>query len=127
MNWRTLAKALILHDGWIQSREAAILKQEILADRVVDKEELAFLLELQREARGAVAEFEEFVLDVLKKVILADGIIGADEVRWLRKVILSDQVVSPAEVRLLKTLKEQARSISPEFEALYRELILERR
>ena len=48
-DWRKLAKALALADGRIDTRETAIIKNEIWADGKLDKSELEFLLDLEPE------------------------------------------------------------------------------
>ena len=42
-DWRKLAKALALSDGRIDTRETAIIKNEIWSDGKLDKSELEFL------------------------------------------------------------------------------------
>ncbi len=123
MNWRRLAKRLLLLDQQISLREAEILREEILADHVVDKDELAFLLEVRREARIVNPEFDTFFFQVLKKVALADGVVSDDEAAWLRKIFFSDNFISPAETRFLEELQREAKSVGPAFRELVKDAL----
>jgi len=124
MDWHRLAKALILGDDHrIHEREARILRREMLTDRVVDREETKFLLELHRAANAVDPVFDEFFCQVVKKAILQDGVVNDEEARWLRKVLLVDNKITPREVRLLEEIHQEARKVEGEFAALYREFV----
>lgn len=58
-DWRKLARRLALADGVIDQVEAEIIRKELLADRVIDKEELAFLFEIMRDAEDVVPSFRK--------------------------------------------------------------------
>jgi hypothetical protein len=119
-DWKKLAKALILADGYIERKETDILKKELLADGVISKSEAEFLIDLRKSAPRAVAEFHQFVFEVVKKAILADGSISKEEAAWLTKFLLADGTVDDMEKAFLKDLKASAKSTSPEFDALYK-------
>jgi hypothetical protein len=118
-DWRKLAKALALADGRIDEKEAAIIRRELLAEGQLDQSEIEFLLGLRRAAMEVVPSFTEFVFQVVKQVILANGSIGAAEARGLRHWLLTDNRIDEDEKRLLRELKEEARHVSDEFLALY--------
>ena len=118
-DWKRLAKTLILADGYIEKKETEILKKELLADGVIDKSEAAFLFDLRRSAPKAVAEFHDFVFDVVKHALLADGKIDADETEWLNKFLLADGKIDAQEKQFLKDLKAAAKSTCPEFDAIH--------
>jgi hypothetical protein len=118
MDWRRLAKALILEDGHINERETLILKRVILADRSVDKEEMEFLVELRRSAMSAHPEFERLYFDALKRVVLTDGVVRDEEARWLRTTVFADQPLDAAEQQFLRQLKREAELVGDEFNAL---------
>src|SRR5580704_14218418 len=103
-DWKKMAKALILADGFIEEKETEIIKKEILADGVVSKSEAEFLIDLRKSASKAVQNFHLFVFEVVKKAILADGFISPDEAKWLQKFILADGVVDDLEKAFLKDL-----------------------
>ena len=117
-DWRKLAKALTLADGYIDTKEANILRKELFADGKIDKSELEFLSELRDQASSCVREFTQLFIDGVKSNILADGEISATEANWLRKAIFADTKVDEDEKRLLKELKAGAKKSSPEFEKL---------
>ncbi|HMP04122.1 MAG TPA: hypothetical protein PKD86_18670 [Gemmatales bacterium] len=124
MDFKKLARRLILADGLITDREVEALKTEIYADKLIDAEELEFLIDLRLSARGAVCPaFEQLFFHILKRVILNDGRVSADETTLLRRVLLSDQVVGADERKFLRELMHEAHSVAPEFKVLYDECV----
>jgi len=121
--WRKLAKLALLADGRIDTREVQILREALFADGRIDRSELEFLKELRNEAKSCVRPFTDLFIDGVKSYMLADGTISATETAWLRKAILADGTVDEDEKRLLRELKEAAGSTSPEFDALFAELV----
>jgi len=117
-DWKKLAKALILADGYIEEKETEIIRKELLADGVINKSEAEFLVDLRNSAPKAVAKFHTFVFEIVKKAILADGDISAAEASWLQKFILADGKVDETEKAFLKDLKASAKKTCPEFEEL---------
>ena len=85
---------------------------------MISKSEAEFLIDLRKCASKAVAEFHQFVFEVVKKAILADGVISADEARWLEKFIFADGKVDDMEKVFLRDLKASAKKTSAEFDAL---------
>ncbi|VTS06687.1 TerB family tellurite resistance protein [Tuwongella immobilis] len=124
-DWKKVAKAALLSDGRIDTKEVEILKEYIFADGKVDKSELDFLAELKHGSTGSVRAFSELFLEAVKSHMLADGSISDTETKWLRKAIFADQTVDADEIALLKALKAGAKSTSPEFDALYAECVKE--
>jgi hypothetical protein len=117
-DWRKLAKALTLADGYIDTKETQILRKELFADGKIDKSELEFLSDLRNSASSCVREFTQLFIDGVKANILADGDISATEANWLRKAIFADTKVDDDEKRLLKELKSGAKKVAPEFDQL---------
>ena len=117
-DWKRLAKALILADGYIEEKETDIIRKEFLADGVINKSEAEFLIDLRKSAPRAVQKFHSFVFEVVKKALLADGAISVDETKWLEKFILADGTVDDNEKAFLKDLKAAAKKTCPEFDAL---------
>ena len=76
-----------------------------MADGVISKSEAEFLVDLRRSAPKAVAKFHQFVFEVVKKAILADGDISPQETAWLEKFILADGKVDDLEKAFLLDLK----------------------
>jgi hypothetical protein len=122
MDWHRLARALILgDDNQIGEREGRILRREILADGVVDREEAQFMVELWQAAADAHPPFDEFFCEIVQKGILRDGIVSDDEARWLRRVLFKDGRITPREAQLVEEINREAQSVGSEFIALYRE------
>jgi hypothetical protein len=126
MNWPAFVKKLLLDNGRLNQREAELLKRAILADRTVDREEAAFLVDLKRSAQVVHPDFDHFLFEVLRRVVLRDGVISDQEARWLRDLIVRDGKLSPAEVLFLADLKAQARTTGPEFQRLCDECLVSR-
>lgn len=117
-NWKELLVKLVLADGDIDVAETTLLRQEIMADGVVDSEELELLIEIRNGAKSSCPEFSALFFDALKSNILADGKIDRDEVDLLRRVILADGIVDQDERQFLNELKAAATETCAEFEGL---------
>ena len=117
-DWKSLARDLVLADGYIERKETELIKRHILADRAVSKDEAEFLVELRRAAPKAAVEFHQFVFEVVKKAVLADGEITAAEAAWLKGFLIADRQADELERQLLRDLKAAAKKTSPEFDAL---------
>jgi hypothetical protein len=122
-DWKRIAKAALLSDGRIDTKETEILSREIFADQKVDKAELEFLADLRRSATGAVRAFTELFHRAVVNHMLADGTISDAEAKWLRKAILADGRVDADEIQLLKDLKAGAKSVGEEFTRLFNECV----
>ena len=128
-DWQKLSVQLVLADGVIDDDEVKILKKELWADRHIDKEEVAFLIELRNTAQKRAkaknkrmnAKFEKLFFDAIAENVLRDGKIDAAEARWLRKMLFADGVIDANEKKFLGRLKKGARRTSPEFDRLYKE------
>ena len=122
-DWRKMAKAILLADGTIDEREVGVLRRELFADGRIDRTELEFLLEVRREAKSAVPNFQRLLFEAIRSIILKDGSIDAAEADWLRSWIFADGKVDADEKHWLKELKLLADRVSPEFTALYNECV----
>lgn len=121
MDWREFSKRLLLNDGRISEFETHLIKRAMLADRVIDLEEVEFLIEVRRAAAMVHPDFDKFLLHILKQAILKDGIIREAEAEWLRRAIFSDQQVSRVEENFLKELQREAKATCPAFELLVKD------
>ncbi len=121
MDWRKLAYDLALSDGKVGEPEATLIEEAIRLAGAVGKDELEFLVKLKRAAEKVPRRFDRLVYDVMKRVVLLDGIINAAETHWLRRTVFADRVVSAIELECLEALRNEAKAICPEFEALYRD------
>lgn len=120
-DWKNLLKDVLLADGSIDAGETELLQKELLADGVIDDEEVAFIVELRNEASECSPEFIKFFFSALASNILEDGAIDAAEAAKLRKILYADGVIDADEKAFLTNIRSKAKSISPEFEALYDE------
>ncbi len=59
--WRKVAKALALADGYVSEKEVTILRTAIFADGKVSKSELDFLKEIKAEAKSAVKSLDALI------------------------------------------------------------------
>lgn len=121
MNWPAFAKKLILADGHISDWKAHLIQQAVSEDRVVDLQELEFLADLKRDAVSVHRSFDEFLLRVLKKYLLAAGDITDEQALWLRGLIFADNQTVRLEVGFVEDIRHQARSYGQEFENLHRD------
>ena len=96
-DWRKLAMAAILADGKIDNTEVKLLRKELFADKKIDDEERDFLIALRNAAqkkayRGKLLPaFEKLFFEAIENNVLADGVIDADEAKWLTKADLRRQ------------------------------------
>jgi len=60
---------------------------------------------------------------LLRKVLLADGALDAEEAALLREEIMDDGVVDQDEIRFLASLRDDAASTSPAFDAFFFEAL----
>jgi uncharacterized tellurite resistance protein B-like protein len=130
-DFKKLALAAILADGQIDDAEVRMLRKELLADKKIDKQEVAFLIELrnqaQKKAKARKAEvspaFEKFFFDAIAMNVLADGRIDKAEAKWLRTMLFADKKIDENEKKFLRRLKKEAKKTSPDFEALCNECL----
>lgn len=121
-DWKKLAKAALLADGRLDTKEVNIIRKELFADGKIDLSEVEFLTSLKKAATSAVKAFDDLYFQAVKQNILADGEIGDNEAKFLRKVILMDDKVDEGEKAFLKSLKAEAKKTSPEFDKLLSEV-----
>ena len=111
-------KADLLADGIIDADEVARLKEVLYEDGVIDKEEADFLFEINDAVTGKdndpawEAFFIQAIADFLLKDEVSPGEIDADEAAWLVEKIGADGKVDGVEKALLENLKTNANSFS---------------
>jgi tellurite resistance protein len=111
----------ILANGRVDTAELEMLRKELYADGKIDRKEADFLVELHKRVQHMTPAFEHFFYAAIKHHILADGRIDADEAAWLRRMLFADGKIDDQERKLLHELKGEAKEVSPEFEALFKE------
>ena len=112
-----------LADGKIDGHEVEALCDLIYADDVIDRQEAEFLVELHRRVERISPGFEKFVYQAIKRHVLTDGVIDAEEVAWLRRVLFADGKVTTRETKLIRELRGEAEKACPEFETLYEDVL----
>jgi len=108
----------LLHDGQITPAEVDVIRDYVHSDGQLDLSDVKLLVELLTEAREVCPEFDELFFPALKRVILADGRIGADESFYLLKMIYADGRIRDSERRFLRELLHEATEVPPEFQSL---------
>lgn len=117
-------KAELLADGIIDAEEVAKLKEILYADGIIDKEEAEFLFELNDAVTGKdndpawEAFFIQAISDFLLKDEVSPGEIDSDEAAWLVEKIGADGQVDGTEKALLENLKKEAKSFPASLAAL---------
>jgi hypothetical protein len=128
-DWRKVAMAAILADGVIDKQEVAILKKELWKDKKIDMDEVEFLIDLrnvaQKKAKAKKQDltpaFKSLFFKALEENVLKDGKIDDTEANWLRKMLFADGKIDPDEKKFLTKIKKGAKRTSPAFEKLYTE------
>ena len=122
MDWRAFARRLLMKDGTIDAAAAALVRRTVMADGVVDRREVEFLLELRRDAKSVHPSFIKFLYGILKKAVLKDGFVSRSETAWLRKLIFDAGLLAgPQERMFLTEVRREANRVVPEFDALLAE------
>ncbi|EOA58485.1 hypothetical protein HMPREF1214_02057 [Bacteroides sp. HPS0048] len=117
-------KAELLADGVIDAEEVAKLKEVLYADGIIDKEEADFLFELNDAVTGKAndaswdAFFVQAIADFLLKDEVSPGEIDKDEAAWLVEKIGADGQVDGTEKTLLEKLKAEAKSFPANLAAM---------
>jgi hypothetical protein len=111
----------VIANGRVDGHELSLLHNLLDADGKIDRKEADFLVVLHKRVRYRTQGFEQFFYNTIKKHILADGRIGAEETEWLRQMLFHDGKIEDEERKFLHELKGEAKQIGPEFWALYAE------
>lgn len=114
MNLQEL-KISILADGVIDEQEVKQLRDLLYADGVIDKEEAEFLFELNNAVSGKDNHnsWETLFVEAITSFLLEDetspGEIDAEEEKWLIAAIEGDGKLDNVEIALLNNLKSKAK------------------
>jgi uncharacterized tellurite resistance protein B-like protein len=112
-NLKELKKS-ILADGVIDEQEVKQLREVLYADGVIDKEEAEFLFELNDAVSGKEnhASWANLFVDAITSFLLEDetspGVVDDNEAAWLLSKIQGDGRLDNIEISLVKNLKEKA-------------------
>ncbi len=112
-----------LDDGRIDSAEIESLSDLIYSKGVIDRGEAEFLIDLHRRVERPSPGFEKFFYQAIKRHVLTDGKIDAEEAEWLREMIFADGRVDKRELKLLRELRGEATQTCSKFESLFAECV----
>jgi hypothetical protein len=115
----------ILAAGKVDSQHLKALRACVYADGKVDRAEVDFLAELHKRVQHPNPAFEELFYTAVKDHVLADGRIDAEETAWLRRMLFANGKFHDEGRKFLHQLKGEAKQVSAEFEALFRESMKE--
>jgi hypothetical protein len=113
-NLKELKKS-ILADGVIDEQEVKQLREVLYADGVIDKEEADFLFELNDAVSGKEnhASWTVLFIEAITSFLLEDetspGEVDEDEAKWLIAKIQGDGKIDDIELALLQNLKSKAK------------------
>lgn len=109
-------KKSILADGVIDAQEVKQLKEALYADGQIDKEEAEVLFELNDAVSGKANDvsWKAFFVEAISDYLLNDesspGEIDEEEAKWLLSHIQGDGQMDEIEKALLENLKAKAKS-----------------
>lgn len=118
---KSLAKEIIA-DGVIDAQEVNKIREVIYEDKVIDREEADFLFELNDATSGNKnhPSWKELFVEAISSYLLDDekspGEVDAEEAKWLVEKVEGDGKCDENEKALLLNIKKKAKSISKELE-----------
>ena len=116
-------KTELLADGIIDADEVALLRERLYDDGIIDREEADFLFEINDAVTGKPndAGWAALFVEALTDHVLADevspGVLDADEAGWLLAKIEGDGQVDDAELALLINITAKASDCDAGFNA----------
>jgi hypothetical protein len=119
-------KQQILEEGVdlrIDEVDWARIRALLPGDGSPDPEDLKVLLEMRTEARVVCPEFDAYFFPVFKAFLLADGKISVSEHFQLLRMLYGGGGIDPVERRFLEELRDDVREPTPEFEAMYEQVM----
>lgn len=121
-------KNAIIADGIVDAEEVAQLRTILLADGVIDREEADLLFALNDATTGNnnSPEWKAFFVEALTAHVLADdntpGELDAEESTYIIDQINGDGQVDALEVALVTNIAKVATKVTPEFTAFVESL-----
>lgn len=117
-------KKELLADGIIDSEEVKTIKSVIYEDGKIDKDEADFLFELNNAVSGKnnAPEWKDLFVDAITAFVLEDEVspneIDSDEADYLYNQIKGDGQVDEIERALLENIKAKAKNFPEKLAAL---------
>lgn len=118
-----LAKDIIA-DGIVDADEVTKMKERLYADGVIDREEAEFLFNINDAVSGKANDpgWKKLFVEALTSHVLEDeespGEIDEDEANWLVQKIQADGQVDDCEKALLLSIKQKAKKIHKNLDAI---------
>jgi hypothetical protein len=123
------AKERILLEGEdlrIDDEDMAVIRECLPPDGTISGEDLTVLAEMRREARVVCPEFDKLFFPALKNQILADGKVDFMEMFEILRLLYGGGGVDATKLAFLQELRKEAGEVSPEFEAMFKQAMLEK-
>lgn len=117
-------KKELLADGIIDAQEVEELQEVLYADGVIDKDEANFLFELNDAVSGHDnhPSWNQFFVKAITSFLLEDevspGEIDDEEAEWLYSKVVGDGKVDGVERELLNHLRKESKSFPQKLESL---------
>ncbi len=111
----------VVANGRVEGHEVRLLRELLYADGKIDRDEADFLVVVHKRVGHRSHQFQQFFYDTIKRHILQDGRIDAEEVGWLRQMIDHDGKLEDEERKFLEQLRGEAKQVGPAFESFYEE------
>ena len=121
-------KSQILVDGqdlWINEEEFKRIRAALPADGSISPDDLKVLAEMRTEARVVCDAFDQLFFPALKKYLLADGRITQPEQLLLLRLLYGGGGIDEAERQFIRELRDELTEVTPEFEAIYLDVMSE--
>ncbi len=117
-------KKELLADGIIDAQEVQELQEVLYADGIIDKDEANFLFELNDAVTGHDNDpsWNQFFVKAITSFLLEDevspGEIDDDEAEWLYAKVIGDGQVDGVERELLEHLRKESKTFPTKLESL---------
>jgi hypothetical protein len=114
----------LLADGIIDANEVTELKEILYADGKIDKEEADLLFQINNAVSGKEndSSWESLFIDAITSYLIDDenspGEIDSDEADWLFEKVKGDGQIDSIEKNLLLNIKRKAKSFPSNLESL---------
>lgn len=121
-------KSQILAEGRdlsIDDEDVAMIREQLPADGTIPVADLLVLAEMRSEARAVSPAFDRLFFPAFKAYLLADGVISMPEQFLLLRMLYGGGGIDAAERRFLIELRDEARVVTPEFDALFHQALAE--
>ena len=121
---KQLEADILGNGGRIDKNQIEAMRDVLYSNGRIGRLAADTLIDLKRRLqRPASPAFGAFFTRAIKDHVLKDGKVAAEEAAWLREMMFHDGVIQDEEKTLLRELHGEATDRSPEFEALFEEVL----